>query len=131
MALSLSGLLVLSAGACRGKEKESDDIEVAPGDKQEETEVPEEVSEVVSDLEATISWWTYPVFVQDADQEDGTYEQTLIQEFNKKYPNIHVNLNVLNYGEFLCQSRRPGGFGGHVYGGSDIGYGQSGDLKCL
>ena len=99
MALSLSGLLVLSAGACRGKEKESDDIEVAPGDKQEETEVPEEVSEVVSDLEATISWWTYPVFVQDADQEDGTYEQTLIQEFNKKYPNIHVNLNVLNYGE--------------------------------
>ena len=45
-------------------------------------------AEVVSDLEASITWWTYPVFVQDEDQADGTYEQTLIRKFNEKYPNI-------------------------------------------
>lgn len=101
LALFLSGALVCSMSACKGKEKGSEEIEVevVPGEKEAEEESPQESVEVLSDLEATISWWTYPIFVQDADQEDGTYEQTLIQEFNKRYPNIRVNLNMLNYGE--------------------------------
>lgn len=49
------------------------------------------------DLEASITWWTYPVFVQDEDQADGTYEQTLIRKFNEKYPNIKVELKLLDY----------------------------------
>ena len=57
----------------------------------------EEAAEVVSDLETTITWWTYPIFVQDEGQEDGAYEQTLIQKFNEKYPNITVELKVLDY----------------------------------
>jgi len=57
----------------------------------------EEGTEIVSDLEASISWWTYPIFVQDEGLEDGTYEQALIQKFNEKYPNIRVDLKVLDY----------------------------------
>ena len=52
---------------------------------------------MVSDLETTITWWTYPIFVQDEGQEDGAYEQALIQKFNEKYPNITVELKVLDY----------------------------------
>jgi len=102
IALALCGALAVSAGACRSREKESDEIEVVPGEKQEieeEEEAPEEASEIISDLEASISWWTYPVFVQDEGQEDGSYEQTLIQEFQKKYPNIQVELKLLDYTE--------------------------------
>lgn len=94
-ALFLAGILAFSAGACR--EKESEKIEVVPKEKEET--VREEESEMISDLEASISWWTYPVFVQDEGQKDGTYEQLLIQEFHKKYPNIKVELKVLDYAE--------------------------------
>ena len=90
LALFLTGALVFTAGACKGKEKEQDEIEVTPNEAQEE--VKEEESEMISDLDATISWWTYPVFVQEEGQEDGVYEQELIREFNKKYPNIKVNI---------------------------------------
>ncbi len=98
-ALFLCGLLIFSMAACGKKEHKGDEIEVvpAPEEKQEETDTPEDVPEVVSDLEASISWWTYPVFAQDEGQEDGSYEQYLIQEFNKKYPNIRVDLTLLDY----------------------------------
>ncbi len=95
-ALALCGTLVVSMGACGRKKPEQDEIEIEPVEDTEEME-PAEETEIVSDLEAAISWWTYPVFVQEEGQEDGTYEQTLIQEFNKKYPNIRVNLRVLDY----------------------------------
>jgi len=94
----LCGLLVLTAGACQRNTTKSEEIEAVPGDvKEEEVIEPQEESEMISDLEATISWWTYPVFVQDEGQEDGVYEQMLISEFNKKYPNIKVDLHLLDY----------------------------------
>lgn len=96
--LVMSGALILGINGCKGKTPEADDIEIEAVEEPEE-EVPEEVSEVVSDLEASITWWTYPVFVQDEGQADGTYEQALIEKFNKKYPNIQVNLRVLDYME--------------------------------
>ncbi len=88
----LAGSLV--AGCARGG-SEAEEIEM-------EVEVVEKTSaedavEVISDLETTITWWTYPIFVQDEGQSDGTYEQTLIQEFNKRYPNITVELRILDY----------------------------------
>ncbi|MCI8599751.1 MAG: carbohydrate ABC transporter substrate-binding protein [Lachnospiraceae bacterium] len=102
-ALTLSGLLIFSMCACKGKESEGEDIDIQVVPEEEQESVPEEVEEevpaVLSDLDATISWWTYPVFVQDEEQEDGVYEQHLIEEFNKKYPNIKVELNLLDYAE--------------------------------
>lgn len=100
LALTMSGILVFGMSACKGKEPEGDEIEIEVAEEPEEAGEagePEETIEVVSDLEASISWWTYPVFVQDEGQEEGAYEQTLIQEFNKKYPNIRVELKMLDY----------------------------------
>lgn len=100
LALTMSGILVFGMSACKGKEPEGDEIEIEVAEEPEEageSGEPEETIEVVSDLEASISWWTYPVFVQDEGQEEGAYEQTLIQEFNKKYPNIRVELKMLDY----------------------------------
>jgi multiple sugar transport system substrate-binding protein len=98
-ALGLSSLMIIfSLGGCKGTAGNEDEVEVVLSEK-EETEEVQEASEILSDLEASISWWTYPIFVQDEDAENGTYEQTLIQEFNKKYPNIKVELKMLDYEE--------------------------------
>ena len=94
-ALFMSGVLILGISGCRGKAPEADDIEIEAVEEPA-VEEPEETVEIVSDLEASITWWTYPVFVQDEGQEDGVYEQTLIEKFNQKYPNIQVNLRVLD-----------------------------------
>lgn len=96
MALALTGAFAVLLGGCGGdaQSDENEDVKIEVTEVQPQEE---EASEVVSDLEATISWWTYPIFVQDEGQEDGAYEQALIQEFNKKYPNIMVELKVLDY----------------------------------
>lgn len=95
-ALALLMAVMLVPGLLAGCKKEE-----APEDPvTEETETGEpaaEETEVVSELEAVISWWTYPIFVQDDGSVDGTYEQQLIEAFQKKYPNITVNLEVLDF----------------------------------
>lgn len=97
MIIVLVGALAGLLGGCGGKDREEEIEDV----KIEVTEVQpaEEAAEVVSDLETTISWWTYPIFVQDEGQEDGSYERQLIEAFNKKYPNITVELQMLDYTE--------------------------------
>lgn len=97
MICALAGALAVAAAGCGSRESGSDEIELEVEVVNEPSE--EETTEVVSDLEAEITWWTYPIFVQDEGQEDGAYEQTLIQEFNKKYPNITVELRILDYTE--------------------------------
>lgn len=101
MAFALCGLLIVTVGAC-GKGEESDEIKAEPAREESQAEEAlenKEEAEIVSDLKTSITWWTYPVFVQDEGQEDGTYEQALIQEFNKKYPNISVEIRLLDYTE--------------------------------
>ena len=71
----------------------ADQIEEDAQNQQEQ----EPEAEVLSDLEAEITWWTYPIFVQDQGGETGGYEQQLIEEFQKYYPNIKVQLEVLDY----------------------------------
>ena len=98
-ALTAASLLAVSAMGCQSKKDAgSEDIDIADVvEDTEDTAEAETPAEVVSDLEASITWWTYPVFVQDEDQADGTYEQTLIRKFNEKYPNIKVELKLLDY----------------------------------
>ena len=98
-ALTAAGLMAVSAAGCQGKkDAKNEDIDIADVvEETEDTAEAETPAKVVSDLEASISWWTYPVFVQDEGQADGTYEQTLIQKFNEKYPNIKVELKLLDY----------------------------------
>ena len=98
-ALTAASLLAVSAMGCQSKKDTgSEDIDIADVvEDTADTAEAETQAEVVSDLEASITWWTYPVFVQDEDQADGTYEQTLIRKFNEKYPNIKVELKLLDY----------------------------------
>ena len=95
-ALALAGTMAALLGGCGGKAQD-EDIEEIKVEVVDEAQQEEEASQVVSELETTITWWTYPIFVQDEGQEDGAYEQTLIQKFNEKYPNITVELKVLDY----------------------------------
>ncbi len=96
-ALAMTGILLAAAAGCQSrKDTESADIDIEDVVEEPE-ETTEETVEVVSDLEAKISWWTYPVFVEDEEQGDGSYEQSLIQKFNEKYPNITVEIKYLDY----------------------------------
>lgn len=101
------GILLATAAGCQSKNSsQGADIDIEDViEDTEETAEPEKSTEVVSDLEARISWWTYPIFVEDEEQGDGSYEQSLIQKFNEKYPNITVEVKYWT-------TRRPKPAGG-------------------
>jgi len=47
---------------------------------------------------AEIVWWAFPTFGQkDANDPAGTYEQTLIDAFEAKYPTIKVKLETIDF----------------------------------
>ena len=68
-ALTAASLLAVSAMGCQSKKDTgSEDIDIADVvEDTADTAEAETQAEVVSDLEASITWWTYPVFVQDED----------------------------------------------------------------
>ena len=99
MTFALAGILAVQLGGCGSGEAQDEEIEEIKVEVVGEEAAKEEPAEVLSDLETTITWWTYPIFVQEEGQEDGAYEQQLIKEFNKKYPNITVELRMLDYTE--------------------------------
>lgn len=96
-ALALAGVMAAVLGGCGNKEAQDKAKEEVKVEAVEEEQTESEATEVVSDLETTITWWTYPIFVQDEGQEDGSYEQALLEKFNEKYPNIKVELKMLDY----------------------------------
>lgn len=56
------------------------------------------VSKTENSGTTTISFWTFPVFNQDSPTDsDGTYEQKLIDEFEKEHSNIKVELNLVDF----------------------------------
>ena len=99
---------VMLAG-CGGKGRDSEPEEetdisieedIKGGDLEEPAELPEPEEPpvtVLSDLEAEITWWTYPIFVQEEGAAEGAYEQELIARFQQYYPNIRVNVEILDY----------------------------------
>lgn len=68
-----------------------------PAQKEEPAREEEPQALVLSDLDAEITWWVYPIFVQDEGGAPGDYEQALIARFQQYYPNIRVNLEMLDY----------------------------------
>ena len=48
------------------------------------------------DSTAEITWSAYPTFAS-IDDTVGKYEESLVAEFNKKYPNIKVNVELLDF----------------------------------
>ena len=97
-ALLLASMLGMSALAGCGKAEK-------PVEKVETAETPEtndeapEASESTDDqaqLEAEITWWNFPNF-QVLDDTPGKYEEQIIEAFNKKYPNIKVNMEMIDF----------------------------------
>ena len=56
----------------------------------------EEPSGNVEDVTTEITWWAYPTFAS-VDGIVGKYEQSLADAFNQKYPNITVNVEMLDF----------------------------------
>lgn len=87
------------------------------------------------DITAEITWWAYPTFAS-IDDTVGKYEESLVAEFNKKYPNIKVNVEMLDFtnGPEKTITALQGGTGPDVLfdaPGRIIEYGTSGYLVPL
>ena len=49
-------------------------------------------------ITAEITWWAFPTFAQkNAEDLPGTYEQTLVDAFQAKYPGIKVKLETIDF----------------------------------
>lgn len=72
-------------------------IEGAEPKEEEEAPKEQEPVQVLSDLEAEITWWSYPVFIQDEGAQAGDYENALVERFRQYYPNITVHVEMLDY----------------------------------
>lgn len=87
------------------------------------------------DITAEITWWAYPTFAS-VDDTVGKYEENLIAEFNKVYPNIKVNVEMLDFtnGPEKTITALQGGTGPDVLfdaPGRIVDYGTSGYLVEL
>lgn len=58
------------------------------------TQAPAE--EDLTQLTAEITWWNFPNFAT-VDETSGKYEQQIIEAFNKVYPNIKVNMEMIDF----------------------------------
>ena len=95
----------------------------------------EEPSGNVEDVTTEITWWAYPTFAS-VDGIVGKYEQSLADAFNQKYPNITVNVEMLDFqnGPEKIITAIQGGTGPDVLfdaPGRIVDYGTSGYLVPL
>lgn len=73
-----------------------------PTDETPSTETPteepagEETPTTVNDMEAEITWWAFPTFAT-VDDTSGKYEESLVAKFNEKFPNIKVNVEMIDF----------------------------------
>ena len=121
-------VLTMALTGCGKKEEPKKDLDLSieeePKAEPEEPREPEQPSEpeepsvpVLSELEAEITWWTYPIFVQEEGAAQ-TYEQQLIARFQQYYPNIQVYVEVLDYenGPARVEEAIRGWFNGKLLG---------------
>ncbi|MCI6271586.1 MAG: extracellular solute-binding protein [Erysipelotrichaceae bacterium] len=71
---------------------------VACSSNKEETKTAESGTETtdLTQLEAEITWWAFPTF-KTVDGVAGKYEESLVAAFNEKYPNIKVNVEMIDF----------------------------------
>ena len=78
----VAGAAILALAAC-GNGGGSSDKAASSSDKSGKTE---------------ITWWAFPVFTQEnASDGVGTYEKSIIEAFEKANPDIHVNLETIDF----------------------------------
>lgn len=52
---------------------------------------------VTAEETVTVKWWAFPTFAQPDGAPAGTYEQSVIEAFQAKYPNIKVELETIDF----------------------------------
>ncbi|MEC0371710.1 ABC transporter substrate-binding protein [Paenibacillus chibensis] len=80
--------------ACGSTSDSSQTTEPASSDKKETTATDTAKKDEAKPVE--ITWWNFPSF-QALDGEVGKYEKQIIEAFNKKYPEIKVNLEMITF----------------------------------
>ncbi len=54
------------------------------------------MAEDKTQMQAEITWWAFPTFTT-VDGVAGKYEESLVAAFNEKYPNIKVNVEMIDF----------------------------------
>ncbi|MEG0152660.1 MAG: extracellular solute-binding protein [Niameybacter sp.] len=62
-----------------------------------DTSKPTKENTQTSEEQVEITWWNFPNFAA-IDDTAGKYEENIIQAFNEKYPNIKVNMEMIDFG---------------------------------
>lgn len=102
-ALLLVMVMVFSLIGCSKKEEP---VDVKEGTNTAETAKPEEDAstdaapgeEAAGDsMSAEITWWSFGQNFPIIDDTLGKYEESIIAAFNEKYPNIKVNLEMIDF----------------------------------
>lgn len=102
-ALLLAAVMVMSLAGCSKKEEKPAAADTSAETKTEAPKAAEstdaannQADAAGSDLTAEITWWNFPNFTT-VDDTLGKYEEGIIAAFNEKYPNIKVNLEMIDF----------------------------------
>lgn len=125
MALMMASTMAFSMIGCGGGNE-------TPAADNEETAT---TSKSPDELSTEITWWAFPTFPVE-DGVSGKYEESLVAKFNEKYPNIKVNVEMIDFanGPEKIQMAVQGGTAPDVLfdaPGRIIDYGTSGYLVSL
>lgn len=96
LALTLVLALSISMFTACGKSEKEADTTVKTEETKETTEEAGTVEEDPTQLSAEITWWNFPNFAT-IDDTAGKYEEGIIAAFNEKYPNIKVNMEMIDF----------------------------------
>lgn len=89
--LLLASIMCLSLVACSSGSGTTETTETTETEETTET-----TTEDVTQMTAEITWWAFPTFTT-VDETSGKYEQSLVAAFNEKYPNIKVNVEMIDF----------------------------------
>lgn len=94
VALSLATLIFSSAfiGCGKTETTKTDETKTETTEKEEATTEESEPEEEPVE----ITWWNYPNYDM-LDNTPGKFEQQIVDNFNKKYPNIKVNIEMIDF----------------------------------
>lgn len=99
LTLALSMTAFVGCGGTKNEPTASDTTKTTETTSKEEPKKEETKTEEITDptqLTAEITWWNFPNFAT-IDDTAGKYEEQIIAAFNEKYPNIKVNMEMIDF----------------------------------
>lgn len=98
LALLMACTMVFSLTACGSKTGDTTTEKTTTTDTTEKTETTDTAETETQAKQTEITWWAFPTFAQETkDTPPGTYEQTIIDAFHAKNPDIKVKLETIDF----------------------------------